>query len=69
MAFTAMDAVLFALIAFVQAPGEFPDARFVIVIVVAPELPNADVEKLPDPAAVTVIVAVEPEAVLAPLKL
>jgi hypothetical protein len=65
MGFTVMDAVLFALIVFVQPL----DARFVTVIVVAPELANADVVKLPDPATDTVIVAVELVAVLAPLKL
>ena len=64
MAFTVMDAVLFALIAFVQ----IPDKRFFMVIVVAPTFAKVEVIKLPVPAVVTFIVAVEPVAELAPLK-
>lgn len=45
------------------------DARFVIVIVVPPELARMEVVKVPVLPAVTVIVAVLPVAVFAPVRL
>jgi hypothetical protein len=65
-----MFAVLFTLMIELQLLGEVPPlANFVIVMVVVPEFDRAFVVKLPEPAVVTIIVAVFPVAVFAPVKL